>query len=281
MKLFTAVAAAAAIALVGCSQEEADTLEKAFENEIDSAQVSITLDMDFANGEDGEMTIRGPFESARDGKLERFDLTMRAEANSAEVAAVRFVSTGDRLFAIHKGTTYEAAPDQVKQMQAQSNGDDPELEDVERLPGVDLKSWFPQSDTEADGQVDGEDTTHISGRLDVSAALTDIAEMLRHPAVRSQFGASSGDRLTAREIKEIDRTISDPRFDVHVAKSDGKLRRVAGRLRLRHPRNKGLNATARFAVELTNVDEPVTVTAPEIQGRARPLEDLFKRLGAS
>lgn len=281
MKLLTAIAATAAIALVGCSNEQADTLEKAFENEIDSAQISMRFDVDFRSGEDALLTMRGPIQRAQDEKLDRFDWTMRAEVAGSEAWEVRFVSTGDRVLALYKGTTYEATPEEMKEFRAQQNGEEPELEDVERLPGVDLKSWFPESDTEEDGEVDGEQTTHVSGRLDVSAALRDLAEMLRHPAVRSQLGTSKGVRLTEREIKMVDRLISDPRFDVHVAKSDDKLRRIAGRLSFRNPDRKALSGTVRFTFDLANVDEPVSVTAPEVEGRTRPLADLFKRWDAS
>lgn len=278
MKLFTAVAAAAAIALVGCSQEEADTLEKAFENEIDSAQVSMRFDVDVADGRDGLLTLRGPYQRNGDDRLVSFDWTVRGEMDGQRPFEVRAISTGDRVFVAYDGTTYEAGPDAIKELNAQSAGEQADLEDIERLPGVDLKSWFPESETEEDGEVAGEETTHISGRLDVSAALNDIAQMLRHPAVRKQLGASKNDRLSEREIRMLDRLVSDPRFDVHVGKSDGKLRRLAGSLRFRDPRKKAGGGTLSFAVEYAKVDEPVRIAAPE--GKARPIEDLLQRLGA-
>lgn len=276
MKRRGMMAAAAALALAGCSQEEADTLEKAFENQIDSAQVSMRFDLDLASGEDGRVTIEGPYQRGEEGKLERFDWTLKGELDGARPFEARAISDGERVLVDYKGTLYEASGEDVEELRAGSSSDDPQLEDVERLPGVDLKDWFPESGTEEDGEVAGEATTHVSGRLDVSAALTDIAELTEHPAFRRQFGLAKGDRLTQGEARALDRFVSDPRFDIHVGEDDDKLRRIAGQMKFRVP-GEGVRGTMGFAVEYANVDEDVDIDAPD--GKTRPLDDLMTRLG--
>jgi hypothetical protein len=270
------VAAAAALALAGCSQEEADTLEKAFENQIDSAQVSMRFDMDMASGEDGTFTVTGPYERGEEGELERFDWTMKGEFDGSPPFEMRAVSDGERVLLEYKNTLYEASGKDLEALRAGAQGEDPQLEDIDRLPGVDLKSWFPESDTEEDGEVAGEETTHISGRLDVSKALTDIAALTKNPTLRRQLGLAKNDRISKTDIRMLDRFVSDPRFDIHVGKDDDKLRRIAGALKFRIP-GEGVRGKMGFAVEYAKVDEPVEISAPE--GKTRPIDDLTKRLG--
>jgi hypothetical protein len=281
VKRFLAIAATAAVGLVGCSKEQADTLEKAFENQIDSAQVGMRFDADLANGEDAQITVRGPYQRNGDGRLESFDWTIDAEAPDSRPFELRLISTGDKVFAVHKGTTYAAGPHIMRELgvAVKSREDEPQVEDIERLPGVDVKSWFPEADTEEDSEIAGEETTHVSGRLDVSAMLKDFVELTKHPAMRRQLGLGKGDRLSPGEVRMIDRLVSDPRFDVHVGKDDGKLRRIAGQMRFRAPgaKARASKGTLSFAVEYAKVDEPVTIEAPE--GKARPIEDLLKRWG--
>ncbi len=92
----------------------------------------------------------------------------------------------------------------------------------------------------------------------------------RLPAARRR----RSDRFSDAEIRTIDRIISDPRFDVHVAKSDDKLRRIAGQLKFDDRSAKG---TLSFAFTYSNVDEEVEIDAPE--GKTRPIDDLFARMG--
>jgi hypothetical protein len=190
----------------------------------------------------------------------------------------RVISTGDNAWVEYEGTTYEVGEAAMGQVNRQIAGEAPnqvdDIEELEDLPGVDLKSWFPQSDTEADGEVDGEETTHVSGRLDVSRALSDFNALVRHPAFKACLEAMGNERLTRTDIRRFDRLVSDPRFDLHVAKSDDKLRRLAGALRFD---DGGDDGRLGFAFEYTNVDEPVEIDAPE--GKARPIDDLLERWG--
>ncbi len=278
MKRMGLVAALAALALAGCSQEEADTLEKAFENEIESAQVDVQVDFDTASGEDGRLTVRGPFQRNGDEKVESFDYEVAAELPGERPFEARVVSTGENAFVVFKGTTYEVGEQvmgQVNRERAGSAEDQvDDVEELEDLPGVDLKSWFPESDTEEAGEIDAEETTHVSGRLDVSRALSDFNALMKHPAFKACLEATGNEKLTKADIRQFDTLVSDPRFDLHVAKSDDKLRRLAGSIRFDAGREEG---TAGFAFQYTNVDEPVEIAAPE--GKTRPIEDLLDRWG--
>lgn len=120
------------------------------------------------------------------------------------------------------------------------------------------QGWFPQSNTQQDARLDGEAVTRVTGRLDLSKAVKDIAQMIQ------------GDQgITQADIRKLDRQVSDPRFTVDVGKSDGKLRRILATLGVRG------QGALRFQVRYRDVDKPVTIDAP---AGGLPLSQLERKL---
>ncbi len=118
----------------------------------------------------------------------------------------------------------------------------------------------------------------MTGQLDVSKALEDIAKLMEKPAFRGQFEGQVAPRLGGREIREIDDTISDPRMEIHVGREDGKFRRIAAGMRFEIPKQEREGAAfgnVAFAMEFRGVDQPVTIDAPR---RGRPIFELLKKL---
>ncbi len=273
----------AMLALTGCGAREADVVERAFEQEVRSADVSfvVTAREDRPGGAElVRVSLAGPMRSNGSAKLQSFDWRVGLLAPGAPELRARVVSDGDHVSVRHEGRTYVVPDAEVaafnRELARGARADDEldELEDVQR-EGVDLKGWFPQSEALPDARLHGEAVAHVSGRLDVSHALRDLRRLARHPALRAKLAGSGLDELDDREIRTIDRAVTDPRFDLYAGKRDGKLRRVDARMRVRAGRGMpALRVDVR--VEQRDVDRVGRIAAPARDGR--PIEELGRRL---
>lgn len=274
------------VVAAGCGEREASVLDRAFEEEIRTAQVSV--DVRVTEGAErrplGAFRLSGPYEAGREQQLDRFDWRIRANGHHGERLAARVTSTGSNVFVRYGGRTYQVGERAIAQLERraarnQRRGEQAEdLDDLQRL-GVDLRSWFPESDAEGPSTAAGVPTTRITGRLDVSAALRDLNELMRTPALKGQLEGQVVPRLGGADIARIDQLISDPRLEVHVGREDGKFRRVAAALRFRIPEPQREGAAfgdVRFVMEFRDVDRPVRIDAPS---GGRPIQELLERLG--
>ena len=62
-----------------------------------------------------------------------------------------------------------------------------------------MQDWFPQSDAQEDADLEGEPVTRVTGKLDLSAALTDLKELAKKPGMSSAEGLKE---LSNGDIKE-------------------------------------------------------------------------------
>lgn len=274
-----AMVATATVLLAGCGEEEASILESAFKHDVRSAEVSLRVELGEAGKPTLAVSLQGPMRSNGAGKLESFDWRIRGEGEAESISS-RVISSGRNAFVEYDGETYEVGEKRIAGLQqgggSASEGEVDDLKDAERL-GLDLRSWFPTSDAEQDSEVGGEATRRATGRLDLSAALKDLRRLASSPALAADPSLKPLAEITPREIEEIDRLVSDPRFALDVADDDGKLRRVAATMAFRA--GKGVPAqTLRFVLQYRNVDEPVEIRAPS---SGKPIEELLKRLGAT
>ena len=60
-----------------------------------------------------------------------------------------------------------------------------------------MQDWFPLSDTQEDADLDGEPVTRVTGKLDLSEALTDLKELASEPGMSGAEGSSSSPRATS------------------------------------------------------------------------------------
>jgi hypothetical protein len=272
--------------LAGCGEKEASVLDRAFEREVKSAQLSVDVRMTegAARKELGRFSLRGPFQAApTERELDRFDWTIRASGHHGERLAARVTSTGDNVFVRYRGKTYEVGEQLVANLERQAarerrkGGQVEDLDDLQRL-GLDLRSWFPKSADEGASTAAGVPTTRITGQLDVSKMLEDFNVLLRKPAFRGQFKGQVAPRLGKRDIREVDDMVSDPRMEVHVGRDDGKFRRVAARMRFEIPEKEREGAAfgnLSFVMEWRDVDRPVAIDAP---ANGRPIFELLRKL---
>ncbi|MBE2315502.1 hypothetical protein DVA67_005915 [Solirubrobacter sp. CPCC 204708] len=262
-----AVTAASTLALSACGAEEASVVKTAFEQDIESADVTVALSMKSAQGE-SNVSLSGPFQSNGENKLPSVDWRLSLDGMMPRPVEGRIISTGDDAFVQYGGETYQVGKDKIAQLGALGAGSGMESADVTKLMAR-MQDWFPESDAQSDAELNGERVTRITGKLDLSAALEDMKEMAKQPGASGFEGL---EQLSNGDIDQVEKMISDPTFTVDVAQSDDKLRRVAARMTVDNGSDK---STISFSIQLKDVDKPVQITPP---ASGRPIEELMQKL---
>jgi hypothetical protein len=261
----------AAIALSGCGAKEAAVVKGAFEQDIKSANIEMTMSVKSAQ-QTMNVSLAGPYQSNGKDKLPSADLALKVEGATPKTIEGRLISTGDNAFVEYEGETYEVGKDKIAQLEKQgAAGGTNQLSaaDIRQLMGT-MQDWFPESDTQDNADLDGEPVTRVMGKLDLSKALTDLKALASKPGMS---GVEELKQLSGGDIKRIERMISDPKFTIDVGKSDGKLRRIQASIKVDDKSDSG---TLDFSLRFKDVDKPVTINAPS---SGKPIEELGQKLG--
>jgi hypothetical protein len=283
-----AVLAAGLVA--GCGEDDkksvTDLLDKAFESPIGSADVKLDIEVELDGVEELEdpieISLTGPYDSRGDAELPSvdWDITVRAQNQSFNAG---LTSTGDRAFIGFQGTEYEVSRAAVAELRRQvaasrkrEGGRD--LSDF----GVTARDWVVDAQEEGDEEVAGAETTHVSGKLDVTRALEDLNTVVEEAAkLGGQAGPQAPPRLTDEQKEQVEEVVQDPSFDAYVGNDDDKLRRLSADLEFEVPEDSrerigGLEGgRISFSIEFANIGAAQPIEAPE---GARPIEELTRQL---
>jgi hypothetical protein len=276
--------------LAGCGEDDkksvTDLLDKAFENSIGSADVKLDIEIQL-DGVDEiedpiEIALTGPYDSTGEGEIPSvdWDITVRAQNQSFNAG---LTSTGDRAFVGFQGTEYEVSREAVAELNRQvaasrkrEGGRD--LSDF----GVTARDWVVDAQEDGDEEVAGVETTHVSGKLDVTRALEDLNKVVEEAAkLGGQVGQQAPPKLTDEQKEQIDEVVDDPRFDAYVGNDDDKLHRLSADLEFDVPEDSrervgGLEGgRISFSIEFASIGEAQPIEAPE---DARPIEELTRQL---
>jgi polyhydroxyalkanoate synthesis regulator phasin len=211
-----------------------------------------------AQSQSAHFTLAGPFKSNGPDTLPSLDWQVHLAAAGRSIDG-ELISTGDDAFIKYGGQTYEAGKAAISKLMRQARQKQGSLQaaDIQQLTRK-MQNWFPKSSTQQDAQLDGEPVTRVTGRLDLSKALKDISQMTQ-----------GGPGITQRDLSQVDKQVTDPRFTVDVGKSDGQLRRVLATMRIRG------QGAMRFLIRYRDINKPVTINAPS---SGLPLTQLGKKL---
>ena len=261
-------------------------LERAFSEPIPSADVDIEaqLEVDGVAGLEEPLRIRanGPYVRA-ERRLPEIDLDVAIEAQGAgQAIQTGVLSTGDRVFLEFGGTAYEQPRAQVAQTNRQlargAGGDGGSFADL----GLDASRWVLDAEIDGEEEIDGVATDHVTGTLDVAAALRDINKLVRRSAGTLRAAGQRARPLRPAEIERVANAVTDPTFDVYVGKEDGIVRRISLRIDVDVPKEQradldGLTGAAiRLSAQFDAVGGDQEVVAPR---RSRPLSDLTTQIG--
>jgi len=137
---------------------------------------------------------------------------------------------------------------------------------------------------EGSADVGGTSTTKVSGKLDATAAIEALTEVIEDPACSAQLSAAgplpSGSELEKAE-REVEGALKEANVTLYVG-DDHIVRRIAGTAKVEPPKSGNKSGPESVAVEfdlqLTGVNEGQTISAPQ---HAKPLSDLFLKLGVN
>jgi hypothetical protein len=251
------LAAAALLVGTGCGAREAEVAKTAFSTDIDRATLALDVSVKAA-GSDMRLSMHGPFSSNGDRELPSVDWRVALQGVGPQPIDARVVSSATNAWVQYGGETYEVGEDKIAELVEGEMAKQPSPADVQGLLSK-AKGWFADTATEEDATLDGEDVTRVTGTLDISNALTDIMDLVDE----QQAG-----------MDQIENFLSDPRFTLDVAKSDGSLRRIAATMQLTGVPGGG---TISFSLQLSDVGKPVTITP--LSG-GRPIDELGEELGS-
>lgn len=281
---------ALALALGACGgdggREDATALlERAFDQPIPSADVDIDLqvEVDGAGGLQDPLRVRaeGPYVRA-ERTLPKLDLDLEIGTGAGQAIRSGVLSTGDRVFLEFGGTHYEQPRAQVaranRRLAREGGRDRGSLGDL----GLDPRDWIVDASIEGEEEIGGVATDHVTGTLDVAAALEDLNGLLERSADAVGDSGPAPEPLSESDLDRLARSVENPGFDVYVGKEDEIVRRISLRLAVSVPEEDrdevgGIaGASLRLAAELTDVGGDQKVSAPR---ESRPIEELTRQLG--
>lgn len=291
--------AIAAVALGACSSgdggggdggNDADArelLDRAFATPVPSADLDADLQFDIQGltGFDDPLRVRASGPYVRSEKsLPKLDLDVAVEAQGAgQAIQLGALSTGDRVFVEFAGTHYEQPADQVAATNRRLARNDGEGGGTLADFGLDAGKWVVDARIEGEEEIGGVTTEHVTGTLDVEAALTDLNRLVRESAGSLGEAGEAARPLGRKEIERLADSVQDPTFDVYVGKDDDVVRRVALTIDVDVPEEDrkdvgGMTGAAiSFSAQLDDVGGDQEVSAPR---SSQPLSALTSQIGS-
>lgn len=282
----------------GGSEDPQAVIDEATLQGIESGNLDLTLAID-AQGKEGgdlDLSLSGPFEEGEGGAGDLPQLDMVAKADG-DINGERVDFDGglvllpNSAYINYQGVEYEVDPTTYgfvesiidpQPVEGAPQGEPTSLtacqETVGELKPADFTDRL-RDGGEAD--VGGTGTTKVSGELDVVSAIDSLIELSKDPACKAQLSNAAALPST-KELEEARTEVKDSvksaEIDVYVG-DDDIVRRISGRLRIDPPKDKGKgpdSADVEFDLQLSEVNEEQAIEAPD---GAKPLSDLFFKLG--
>lgn len=284
------LALAATVAACGGDDSEADAQEvvaSATLEGIESGELDLALDLSSSGEKSGDLavTLSGPFRAGGNGELPELAIAVSAkgelDGNDVDFEG-GLTLLSDRAFVNFKGTEYEVDPTtfgfvksglEQAQQSPQSSGDVTACQDA--ATGLDLTSLIKNPQNEGSVDVEGQETTKISGELDVAGAVDAVTALTEDPACGAQLEAAGAlplDQLDDAK-REVTEAVKKAQIELYVGE-DGIVRRVEAELKIAPGDGKG-TVEASLELTLSGVNEEQEISAPD---GAKPLEELFKDL---
>ena len=287
----------------GGDEDPEEVLSETFsgDKQVDSGTIDVSLSgsAEGATGGNAEGSVSGSFQS-EEGQFPQFDLAVSATAEGLG-QSFNFdgglISSGDALFVNYQGTDYEVPADVFKQVQknyeassaqtgetegsfqeqceaaAEQGGVDPSICDFDPL------RLFTNLENEGDEDVEGADTVHITGDLNLEEIGNLVSEAIAASPQGQFLPPGSLDQLTT----QLEEAVDEASFDVYSGKEDRILRQLDLNFSITPPEDAAAAVPVEslgldFSVVLGAVNEPQTIEAPT---DAQPLDDLLSELGVS
>jgi len=310
-----ALALFAPVLVAGCGGDDSSdvdpqtVIDETFNNDetVSSGDLSLTLSGS-AEGDQGasfEANLSGPFQGDPDdpAAIPQLDWT---GSLSAEGAGQSFdfeggiTVTEDNAYVEYGGSAYEVGAEtfgRFKKLAERASAQQAETEGLSFTDAfqqgceqslqaqggdtsacdIDFQSWLGDLSTEGDEEIEGTETTHISGSLNVDTMLQDLIGLGAALPEASSAGVPSEE-----QVQQIADAISEASFDLYSGVDDRILRGVDFNLAVDPSAIPDAEAAgvesvdASFSLRLASVNEEQEISAPS---DAQPLEELLGQFG--
>lgn len=296
--LLFATLAALATAFAACggggssNEDPQKVVENATLEGVESGTLALKLGVKSEGEQGGDLNVSlsGPFQAGAKGELPEFDMKAKA-SGTIQGEPVDFngglTLLSDRAFVDLKGTEYEVDPttfgflksnfEQAQQQGTKETGDASACQ--EAALGLEVGDFVEKLTNEGSAEVEGTDTTKVSGDLNSGSAVDALIELAKVPACATELEAAGPLPLSELESAkaELSSSVKKAHVDLYVG-SDNIIRKVATELTIEPKGSSGEKVELEFELSLGAVNEEQDISAP---ANAQPLEGLFQELGVN
>jgi hypothetical protein len=274
------------------SEDPQTVIDNATLKGVTSGNIDLSLGVN-AEGDEGgnlDVSLSGPFQSGAKGDLPQLAMTASA-TGTAKGEDIDFEGgltlLSDRAYVEYEGIEYEVDPttfgfvkSSFEQAQQQGGGAEENPADVsacqEAATGLNVGDFVDDASNEGSADVDGTETTKISGDLNVGAAIAALIKLTENPACSSQLEAAGP--LPIGELEEakgeLTTAVKKAHVEVYVG-DDDIIRKLAAELTIEPKGTAGEKVEVDFELSLGGVNEEQDISAPS---GAKPLQGLFQKL---
>jgi hypothetical protein len=248
--------------------------------------LSVKVDVTGKDGGSFDASLSGPFENEGENKVPKLDLEVSANGSGGG-QDFNFngglTSTGDAAFVNYKGTDYEVDKSifdrfktQIESATGQQQSQQGFGEFFKQLGIDDPKSLLTNLSNDGTDDVEGTETNHISGDVDVAKAVDSIKGLLSSASLLQQLGGSSANLPSADQLDQVKDAVKEAHFDIYSGTDDHILRRLTIAVSIEPPSGTTDKVDLNFDFTLGGVNESQTIEAPS---NPKPFRDLLQTLG--
>jgi hypothetical protein len=248
--------------------------------------MSLHVSAEGDEGGDVDVSLSGPFELGAKTELPQLELEAKADG-AVDDEELSFdgglTLLADRGFVDYEGTAYEIDPTTFGFLksaleQAQQQGGEEDITACqEAAEGIKFGQFADNLQDEGSADVDGTETTKVSGDLNVSGAIGALIRLTENPACSAQLEAAGPLPIGELEAAkgELSEAIKKAHVDLYVG-DDDILRKMAAELTIAPEGAEDEKVELEMEISLSGVNEEQSFSEPS---DAKPIEALFKEVG--
>jgi hypothetical protein len=251
---------------------------------VKSGKANVEIDVNLkGSGSPGPISIKlgGPFASQGSKQLPKFNFGLTASVQGQSFNA-GLVTDGNSAAVNFQGTNYSIPAnvfsqfkqgfDQAEAQAPKKGGGGPSLKDL----GIDPLKLVSNPKIVGEETVGGADTTHISSQIDVDQLLNTIDTLLSKAGSLGVPTAGAGvpTHLTDSEKQQVKDAVKSATLDIWTGKDDHTFRKLQLRTSIAPP--KGGSADVSLSIQLSDLNQPQTITVPK---GGKSINDLLSQFG--
>jgi hypothetical protein len=276
----------------GSSEDPQKVIESATLEGVKSGNFDLALNVN-AEGQEGgkvKVDLSGPFEAGAKEELPQLavDVTAKGDANGQNVDFNGNLTVlTDRAFIGFENETYEVDPttfgfvkSSFEQAQQEQGGQEMGTTACQKAAeGIDFGNIVENLSNDGSEEIEGTETTKLSGDLNVPGAVEAVVKLSEDPACSSELEAAGPLPLGELESAENELKTAIKKAHVEVFVGDDHIvRKFVAELTIEPKDAKGEKVELEMALSLGDVNEKQTFTAPS---GAKPIQSLFEKLGVN